>query len=132
MSGHDEIEPELYRIIRDVESELANLQMVRRRIYSHIDNLDASIRKFDRKSNPYRENMYIGLLRIWTDTIGGKPTFNRPPQGGQPYGPLIDFFCACLTPILGDKTRGAYGIADIIDRVRDPEGHAKRKRRKTT
>jgi len=131
-SGHDEIEQELCRLIHEVESELSNLEAVRRRICSHIENLDAAIRRFQRNNNPHRENMYIGLLRIWTDIIEGKPTFNRPPNGGPPYGPLIDFFRACLTPILGDKTRGAHGIADIIDRVRDPEGHAKRKKRKTT
>jgi hypothetical protein len=118
IAGHDEIEPELCRIIRGVESELANLEAVRQRICSHIDNLDAVIRQFRGKRNPYRENMYIGLLRIWTDIIGGKPTYNRPPLGGPPYGPLIDFFRACLISILNDKTPGAHGIAKIIDRIR--------------
>jgi hypothetical protein len=132
IAGHDEIEPELCRLIHEVESELSNLEAVRQQICSHIDNLDTAIRRFQRNSNPHRENMYIGLLRIWTDIIGSKPTYNRSPLGGPPYGPLIDFFRACLTPILGDKTRSAYGIADIIDRVRDPEGYAKRKKHKTT
>jgi hypothetical protein len=132
VSGLDEIEQELCRMIQKLESELTTLEAMQRYICSHIDNLDAEVRKFRGNSKPHRENMYAGLLRVWTDIIGGELKFNRPPPGGQPYGPLIDFLHACLTPILGDKMRSTHGIADIIDRVRNPERHAKRKKRKPT
>jgi hypothetical protein len=130
VAGHDEIELELSRIIREVESELTNLEAVRQRICSHINNLDATIRKFHGRSNPHRENMYIGVLRIWTDIIGDELAYSRSPNGGLPCGPLIRFFQACLIPILLDKTPGVSGLADIIDRVRNPEQHAERTKRK--
>jgi hypothetical protein len=31
---------------------------------------------------------------------------------------LIDFFTACLRPVLGDKMPGPHGIAAVIDRVK--------------
>lgn len=127
IAGHDEVEPELCRLIREVESELANFEMARRRIQSGINSLDAVAHRFRGKSNPYREHLYIGVLRIWTDIVKEKLKYSRPPTGGLPYGPLINFFHACLMPILNDKTPSASGLASIIDRIRDPERYAKRK-----
>jgi hypothetical protein len=118
IAGHDELEPELVRIIREQELELATLEAMRRRVDSHIENLDTLCRAFDKKRNPYRKNLYIGVLRIWTDIVGDTPTYSRPwAGGGEPFGPLINFFHACLAPVLGDKMPGPHGIAAIIDRV---------------
>jgi hypothetical protein len=127
IAGHDEIEPELCRLIREVESELASLEIMRRRIQFAVSNLDAVAHRFRGKSNPYREHLYIGVLRIWTDIVKEKLKYSRPPTGGLPYGPLINFFHACLMPILNDKTPSASGLAGIIDRIRNPERYAKRK-----
>jgi hypothetical protein len=127
IAGHDEIEPELCRRIREVESELASLEIRRRRIQSAVSNLDTIAHRFRGKSNPYRKHLYIGVLRIWTDIVGGELAYSRSPKGGLPYGPLIRFFRACLLPILNDKTPGASGLANIIDGVRNPKRHTKRK-----
>jgi hypothetical protein len=116
IASHDELEPELCRILREQELELATLEALQRRIDSHIENLDTLVH---RKGNPYRKNLYIGVLRIWTDIIGDKLTYQRPwASGGEPFGPLIDFFTACLRPVLGDKMPGPHGIAAVIDRVK--------------
>jgi hypothetical protein len=127
ITGHDEIQPELCRLIREVESELASLEIMRRRIQVAINNLDVAADRFHGKSNPYRKHLYIGVLRIWTDIVGGELAYSRSPKGGLPYGPLIRFFRACLLPILNDKTPGASGLANIIDGVRNPKRHTKRK-----
>lgn len=119
IAGHDEVEPELCRLIHEQELELATLEALRRRVDSHIDNLDAMGRRFHGKSHPYRKNLYIGVLRIWTDIVRDELTYNRPwASGGEPFGRLIDFFHACLAPVLGDKMPGPHGIAAIIDRVK--------------
>jgi hypothetical protein len=123
IAGHDEIEPELCQLIHEVETELTNLETIQRRIHSHIDNLNALIRKFRGKSNPYRENMYVGVLRVWTDIIGRELTYSRSPRGGPPYGLLLQFFHVCLLPILNDKTPRAERLSKIIDRER----HVRRK-----
>src|SRR5438477_1054966 len=96
IAGHDEAEPELCRIIREQEQELATLEAMRRRVNSAIENLDSQRHAFDKKRHPYRKNLYIGVLRIWTDVVGDQLTYQRPwASNGEPFGPLIDFFHAC-------------------------------------
>lgn len=119
IAGHDEVEPELSQLIHEQELELATLEALQQRVGSQIDNLDAMGRRFHGKSHPYRKNLYIGVLRIWTDIVGDELTYNRPwASGGEPFGRLINFFHACLAPVLGDKMPGPHGMAAIIDRVK--------------
>jgi hypothetical protein len=70
---------------------------------------------FGRRQNPHREFLYWGIMRVWTDRLGGKLRYSNSPG---PSGPLVQFFLACVEPILGGETPGA-GIADIIDRERE-------------
>jgi hypothetical protein len=72
---------------------------------------------FSRRKNPHREFLYWGVLRVWTDRLGGELRYSKSPNKG-PSGPLVRFFMACVEPILGDKTPGV-GIADVIDRERE-------------
>jgi hypothetical protein len=72
---------------------------------------------FGRRQNPHREFLFGGIMRVWTDRLGGELHFSRPPRGGLPSGPLVRFLQACLEPVLGDDAP-AEGIADIIERER--------------
>lgn len=93
---------------------LAMLSEVRRKVEAR-----AAFHKiwsaFGRRQNPHREFLYWGVMRVWTDRLGGELRYSNSPEVG---GPLVRFLVACVEPILGDKTPGA-GIADIIDRERD-------------
>jgi hypothetical protein len=72
---------------------------------------------FNRRKNPYRQVfLYGGIMRVWTDRLGGELRYSNKP-GKPPYGPLVRFLKACLEPLLGDQTPNA-GIADIIERER--------------
>jgi hypothetical protein len=76
-----------------------------------------TLRAFRGTQDPYREALYSGMLRVWTEDLNGQLQFSRNRQG-TPTGPLVRFFIACVEPILGDETpRG--GVADIIDRERN-------------
>jgi hypothetical protein len=72
---------------------------------------------FSRRENPHREFLYWGVMRVWTDRLGGELRYSKPEKG-LPYGPLIRFLVACVEPILGDETPGG-GLGDIIDRERE-------------
>jgi hypothetical protein len=76
-----------------------------------------TLRAFRGTQDPYREALYSGMLRVWTEDLNGQLQFSRNRQG-TPTGPLVRFFIACVEPILGDETpRG--GVADIVDRERN-------------
>ena len=76
-----------------------------------------TLRAFRGTQDPYREALYSGVLRVWTEVLNGQLQYSRNPQG-EPTGPLVRFLTACVEPILGDETPRA-GVADIIDRERD-------------
>jgi hypothetical protein len=114
ITGYDKIES----VLHERNTELAVLKTLQRRIDSTIEDLDAQCHAFIKNSHPFRKNLYIGVLRIWTDVVGGELTFQQPRKGyGPPFGPLIDFFVAALRPILGSKTPNPPGIVAIIKRV---------------
>jgi hypothetical protein len=76
-----------------------------------------TLRAFRGTQDPYREALYSGVLRVWTEVLNGQLQYSRNPQG-KPTGPLVRFLTACVEPILGEETpRG--GVADIIDRERN-------------
>jgi hypothetical protein len=83
--------------------------------------------KFKGTRNPDDEFLYSGVLRVWIDRLGGKPTYTRPVEGGPPSGDAIDFFAACVGGVLGDATPNEHGIASIIDRLKSELGYQYKK-----
>jgi hypothetical protein len=73
-------------------------------------------RAFSGTRNPHRTFLYWGVLRVWTDHLGGELRYSRATDG-RTSGPLVRFFTACVEPILGvEWPKG--GIADIVNRER--------------
>ena len=64
---------------------------------------------FQRKQNMHIEGFCFGILSLWTRELGQKPGVSRPG------GPLVRFFNACATPLLG-KPYSASGVASIVIR----------------
>jgi hypothetical protein len=95
---------------------LAVLWEVHMRAQARLEWLD-TLREFRGTQDPYREALYSGVLRVWTEVLNGQLQYSRNPQG-KPTGPLVRFLTACVEPILGNETPRA-GVADIIDRERD-------------
>jgi hypothetical protein len=67
---------------------------------------------------PYREHLYRDVLCVWTGRLNGRLE-NYWITKGEPRGPLVEFFVACVRPVLGDKTPRRGGIVDIIERERE-------------
>ena len=61
---------------------------------------------FSGQQNPHREFLYWGVMRVWTDHLGGELRYSKSDKKKPPSGPLIRFLVACVEPILGDKTPG--------------------------
>ena len=74
-------------------------------------------RAFRGRKNPYREFLYHDVLRVWTRRLKGRLENYWVSEQGEPRGPLVEFFIACIEPVLGAKTPRA-GIVDIIERER--------------
>jgi len=71
-------------------------------------------------AKPHREKLYADIVELWTRKLDLEPGFNRPPPpGGPPYGAIIDFFCACVAPVLGNASPPVETVAEIIVRHRD-------------
>jgi hypothetical protein len=110
---------EVMEIVDEWSTELAVLEKLQRRIDSNIEFRDRQCHAFIKNSHPLRNKLYIDVLRIWKNAVGGELTFQQPREDcGPPFGPLIDFFVAALRPILGGKTPNPSGIATIIKRVK--------------
>jgi hypothetical protein len=89
---------------------------------------------FGGSKNPDREFLYRGILRVWTDRLGGKLRYSIPYRGASkskrlPSGPLVRFFTACVEPVLGDETPRA-GVADIIERERADRARVEAEKRR--
>jgi hypothetical protein len=83
---------------------------------------------FDGRKNPHREFLYSGVMRVWTDHLGGELRYSNKP-GKLPYGPLIRFMQACLEPVLGDETPRA-GLANTIQRERHARAQVEAEKRR--
>ena len=104
---------------------------------------EAGVRGYDSASssgskNPARAYLYGAVCDLWRcprdavrihfDAADGFSESWDPPTGlgqplaysrtaeGEPRGPLIRFFTACVGPVLGDAAPNVYGIATIIER----------------
>jgi hypothetical protein len=74
-------------------------------------------RAFRGRKNPYREFLYHDVLRVWARRLKGRLENYWVSEQGEPRGPLVEFFIACVEPVLGAETPRA-GIVDIIERER--------------
>lgn len=72
---------------------------------------------FRGSSNPHRAYLYGVVCDLWHQHLGQKLKFWRTGEG-VPRGALIDFFVACVGPVLGDATPTVHGFGTIIDRER--------------
>jgi hypothetical protein len=102
---------------------LAALREAKRKAEAHIAYYEIARRAFGGQQDPYCEFLYRGVLRIWTDIVGGELKYSRPPAGGPPFGPLVRFVTVCLRPILADDMPGPHGVAAIIDREKRDRAH---------
>jgi len=78
----------------------------------------ATRRAFRGTQDPHREFLYWGVLRVWTDQLGGELKYSMSRKG-KPGGPLVRFFTACVEPVLKADETPRAGIADIIDREKE-------------
>jgi hypothetical protein len=91
------------------------LKEIRLRSEQAVIGYDALGTGYGGQSEPHREHFYVTILDLWEAT-GQELAYSNPPQGGVPYGPLIDFFRACVAPVFGNAIIPAHTIAGIIDR----------------
>ena len=56
---------------------------------------------FGGRQNPHRALLYWGVMRVWTDRLGGELRYST--EGPTHHGPLIRFFVVCVEPILGEQ-----------------------------
>jgi hypothetical protein len=93
---------ELWRIKRDAETYL--------RGYSDV------AAGYGRRRSTSRAFLYASVLGLWTKRLGQPLRFSITQ--GVPTGPLIRFFAACVTPIMGNEALTARAICKIIERAR--------------
>jgi hypothetical protein len=53
------------------------------------------------RRQPHRELFYRGILDLWQIHLGQELTYSRSPEDHKPSGSLIQFFQACIAPVLG-------------------------------
>ena len=92
---------------------LASLSEVRRKVEA-LAAFHEIWSAFARRQNPHRKFLYWGVMRVWTDRLGGELRYST--KESTRYGPLIRFFDAVVGPILGSAALRASGIAASIDR----------------
>jgi hypothetical protein len=73
-------------------------------------------RCFRGQRNPHRDLLYDGVLLVWTEN-GGVLRFSTS-RTGVPAGPLVRFFLACITPVMGAETPSVRSIPGIVRRER--------------
>jgi hypothetical protein len=73
------------------------------------------------RKNPDRKFLYGHVVRIWTEVVGERVKWSRSSTG-EPTGRLVEFFIACVAPVLGNRTPSREGIKDILERERDARG----------
>jgi hypothetical protein len=72
---------------------------------------------FRGRTNPQRERLYSDILRLWQGHLRQRLKFSRSPKkGGEPYGLPIQFFKACVNPVLGETAPMEEGIVSAIKR----------------
>jgi hypothetical protein len=64
---------------------------------------------------PARLDFQCDVLKVWA-LLGGQLRFSRHPKTGRPQGPLIKFFQAVTTPVMGASAPSLESLPDIIRR----------------
>ena len=101
-----------------------------RRVNNRVEDVTAwhnTWMAFSGTKNPYREHLYHDVLRVWTRRLKGRLE-NYWIVRGEPRGPMVEFFVACVRPVLGDKTPRRGGIIDIIERERERQQRFRKER----
>jgi hypothetical protein len=81
---------------------------------------------FRGRTNPQRERLYGDILRLWQGHLGQSLAISRSPKkGGAPYGPPIQFFKACVSPVLGETAPMEEGIVSAIKREQQRQASPK-------
>ena len=106
---------------------LAELREVRLRVEIH-NRYHKIWTTFRGRQNPHREFLYWGVLCCWIDQLGGELCYSRSATN-EVGGPTVEFFVACVAPVLGDKMIGLEAIAKIIDREKKGRARVERLRR---
>ena len=71
---------------------------------------------FGGRQNPHRELLYWGVMRVWTDRLGGELRYSNG-RADAPRSP-DPVLCGLCRADPGGRNAGISTIADIIDRER--------------
>lgn len=115
-----------YKLASELVAQMPGLAEAKRQAQVRVEYYEMACQAFSGKRDPHHDFLYGGILRIWTDVIGGKLGISHPSpmKGGRsPYGPLVRYFAACVGPILANQTPGPHGIEAIVDRERRARKH---------
>jgi len=93
---------------------------------------DRILREYRGHGDPAREYLFGCLFDVWRWHFGGTLTVTKPPLGGPPSGPLVNFITAVFKHVLGED----ISPDTILEAVRREKRRAtfikrKRKRRKS-
>jgi len=88
---------------------------------TQVDDYKKHAERFSGKKDPDRERLYVEVLRVWTDYLGGELGVSSS-RDGRYRGPLVRFFDAALLPILGAKRPKPRTIRGIVDREKSRRG----------
>jgi hypothetical protein len=106
---------------RDTEHILRGLEAFLEELLEIIDLAEDMIvppEEVDRR--PPRLIYQSDVLGTWV-YLGGQLRWSRHPKTGRPQGPLIRFFQAVTTPVMGASAYSLESLPDIIRRHRDRE-----------
>jgi hypothetical protein len=78
------------------------------------------------RAAPHRMVLFETICDLWVRHLKQELGYSMPPTGGEPYGPAIRFFEACLAPALGVVS--PHAVRGAIDRAKDRAGKSGRDR----
>jgi hypothetical protein len=98
------------------QESIEALTPLRRRGRRSVEDFDALARAIAGQRDPAREFLYLRLMAIWSDSLGGR--LGVSTRRGVPEGPLVRFLLAILAIMrpLMDDAPGPHGIRAIIRR----------------
>jgi hypothetical protein len=99
----------------DHEQQLGLLKLMEWRFAELAQGFSFVTKSRQGRKNPPRAFLYHHVVRIWTHVVCERIKWSRSPTG-EPTGPLVEFFIACVAPVLGNTAPGREGIKDILER----------------
>jgi hypothetical protein len=93
---------------------LAELQKANERARDASKDFESLRKAYERTQDPFREEIYIALLRIWTGPGGGQLRISR--VNGEICGPLIRYLLVACRLVDAFPTPSLSGLAKIIER----------------